>query len=86
VPSSWSWTSLNLVLSHFSELSHLGDFVANWSSLLVMNLKLFTNVFMKLNTPPSLHGLQLMGLDTINKDFIHHEFHVGIVTLSHYLF
>ncbi len=29
VPSSWNWTPLSLVLSHFSDLSHLGDFVAS---------------------------------------------------------
>jgi len=29
-PSSWSWTPLSLVLSHFFELSHLGNFLANW--------------------------------------------------------
>ncbi len=29
VPLSWSWTLLSLVLSHFSKLSHLGDFVAS---------------------------------------------------------
>jgi hypothetical protein len=27
--SSWSWTPLSLVLSYFSKLSHLGDFVAS---------------------------------------------------------
>ncbi len=27
--SSWSWTPLSLVLSHFSELSHPGDLAAN---------------------------------------------------------
>jgi hypothetical protein len=31
VRSSWSWTSLSLILSYFSELSHLGDFVASRS-------------------------------------------------------
>ncbi len=30
VPSFWSWTFSNLVLSHFSELLHLDDFVASW--------------------------------------------------------
>ncbi len=28
-PSSWNWTPLSLVLSHFSELPHLGDFVTS---------------------------------------------------------
>ncbi len=29
VRSFWSWSPLNLVLLHFFELSHLGDFVTN---------------------------------------------------------
>jgi hypothetical protein len=46
--------------------------------LLVMNLKLSMKVFMKLNTPPSLHGLQFPTLDIIVGYC--HDPNLGLVT------
>jgi hypothetical protein len=43
-----------------------------------MNLKLSMKVFMKLNTPPSLHGLQFPTLDTIVGYC--HDFNIRLVT------
>ncbi len=64
-PLSWSWTFLSLVLLHFFQTLVPWWFCCRLTPLLVVNLKLFTKVFTKLKTLPSLHGFQFPTLDTI---------------------
>jgi hypothetical protein len=64
-PLFQSWTLLILVLLIFFQILIFWWFCYRLISLLVMNPKLFTKVFMKLKIHWSSHGLQLFTLDTI---------------------